>query len=36
MRPIRVLAEDGRELDLHDLMWVNRSTGATLKRKDAS
>jgi DNA-binding MarR family transcriptional regulator len=33
VRPIRVLAEDGRELDLHDLMWVNRATGAVLKRE---
>jgi DNA-binding HxlR family transcriptional regulator len=36
VRPIRVLAEDGRELDLHDLMWVNRTSSATLKRSDAS
>ncbi len=35
VRPIRVLAQDGRELELHDLMWVNRATGATLKRSDA-
>jgi DNA-binding HxlR family transcriptional regulator len=35
VRPIRVLAEDGRELDLHDLMWVNRTSSATLKRSDA-
>ncbi len=27
VRPIRVLAEDGRELSLHDLMWVERTTG---------
>ncbi len=31
VRPMRVLAEDGRELDLHDLMWVNRASGAMLK-----
>ena len=34
-RPVRrigVLADDGRELGLHDLMWVDRSTGATLRR----
>jgi DNA-binding HxlR family transcriptional regulator len=35
VRPIRVLAEDGRELELHDLMWVNRSNGAVLKREKA-
>jgi DNA-binding HxlR family transcriptional regulator len=35
VRPIRVLAQDGRELDLHDLMWVNRSNGAVLKREKA-
>lgn len=35
VRPIRVLAQDGRELDLHDLIWVNRATGAQLKRTDA-
>ena len=34
VRPIRVLAQDGRELDLNDLMWVNRATGATLARRD--
>ena len=34
VRPIRVLAEDGRELDLNDLMWVNRATGATSARRD--
>ena len=33
VRPIRVLAEDGRELELHDLMWVNRASGAVLKRE---
>ena len=32
VRPIRVLAEDGRELKLHDLMWVDRASGATSKR----
>ena len=36
VRPIRVLAEDGRELDLHDLMWIDRASGATLKRSDAA
>ena len=35
VRPIRVLAQDGRELELHDLMWVDRATGASLKRSDA-
>lgn len=35
VRAIRVLAEDGRELELHDLMWVNRATGAILKREGA-
>ncbi|MBA3729333.1 MAG: helix-turn-helix transcriptional regulator [Sphingomonas sp.] len=32
VRPIRVLAEDGRELELHDLMWVNRASGTTSQR----
>ena len=32
VRRINVIAEDGRELQLHDLMWVNRSSGAKLKR----
>ena len=35
VRPIRVLAEDGRELELHDLMWVDRASGATLRRDAA-
>ncbi len=35
VRPIRVIAEDGRELDLDDLMWLDRATGATLQRRDA-
>ena len=34
VRAIRVLAEDGRELELHELMWVDRATGATFKRDD--
>lgn len=34
VRPIRVLAQDGRELDLHDLMWVNRASGETLRRAE--
>jgi DNA-binding HxlR family transcriptional regulator len=33
VRPIRVLAEDGRELSLHDLMWVDRASGQTMKRR---
>lgn len=32
VRPVRVLAEDGRELELGDLMWVDRSSGAALRR----
>ena len=32
VRPIRVRAEDGRELGLHDLMWIDRSSGAQLRR----
>ena len=32
VRPIRVRAEDGRELGLHDLMWVDRNSGAQLRR----
>jgi DNA-binding HxlR family transcriptional regulator len=35
VRPIRVLAEDGRELELHDLMWVNRAGGPAQKRSGA-
>ena len=34
VRPIRVLADDGRELELEDLMWLDRATGASLKRTD--
>jgi hypothetical protein len=33
-RPVRricVQAADGRELKLGDLMWVNKSTGASIK-----
>ncbi len=33
IRPIRLLAEDGRELDLHDLMWLERATGAKSQRE---
>ena len=32
VRPIRVLAADGRELELHDLMWIDRASGASFKR----
>ncbi len=32
VRRISVLADDGRELQLNDLMWVDRSSGATLRR----
>lgn len=32
VRPIRVLAEDGRELNLHDLMWIDRANGAPSSR----
>ncbi len=32
VRPIRVRAEDGRELGLHDLMWIDRASGAQLRR----
>ena len=35
VRPIRVLADDGRELNLEDLMWIDRASGATFKRSDA-
>jgi len=34
VRAIRVLAEDGRELELQDLVWVDRTTNATAKRTD--
>ena len=33
IRRIGIHAADGRELGLHDLMWVDRETGATLKRR---
>jgi DNA-binding HxlR family transcriptional regulator len=36
-RPIRricVQADDGRELKLGDMMWIDRESGATLKRQD--
>jgi len=32
VRPIQVLAEDGRELELQDLIWIDRDTGAPSKR----
>ena len=35
VRRICVQAHDGRPLELHDLMWVDRSTGAELRRSDA-
>ena len=35
VRAMRVIAEDGRELELHDLMWINRASGAQLRRKGA-
>ena len=34
VRPIRLLAEDGRELDLDDLIWLDRATGQTITRRD--
>ena len=34
VRRIAVLAHDGRELRLGDMMWVNRTTGASLKHGD--
>ena len=34
VRRICVLAHDGRELKLGDMMWVNRTTGASLKHGD--
>ena len=34
VRRICVLAHDGRELRLGDMMWVNRSTGAQFKHGD--
>jgi len=34
VRRICVLAHDGRELKLGDMMWVNRTTGATAVRGD--
>jgi DNA-binding PadR family transcriptional regulator len=36
-RPIRricVQADDGRELKLGDMMWIDRESGASLKRQD--
>ena len=35
VRRIGVLAQDGRELGLHDLMWLDR-TGAAIRRGEAS
>ena len=29
---IAIYAQDGRELNLHELMWVERTSGASLKR----
>ena len=34
VRRIAVMAHDGRELRLNDMMWVNRTTGVSLKRED--
>ena len=34
VRTMRVLAEDGRALDLDDLIWVDRATGAKLQRRE--
>jgi len=34
VRRIAVLAHDGRELKLGDMMWVSKVTGATLKHGD--
>lgn len=36
VRRIKVYAEDGRELGLNDLMWIDRASGAQLRRGDAS
>lgn len=36
VRRIAVLAADGRELKLGDLMWVDRKSGASLRRDDAA
>ena len=33
VKRIRVTASDGRELKLHDLMWVDRKSGAQLRRE---
>ncbi len=35
VRRIAVLAEDGRELKLGDMMWVDRKTGAALRRDES-
>jgi hypothetical protein len=29
-----VQADDGRELKLGDMMWIDRESGASLKRQD--
>ena len=34
VRRIHVIAEDGRELTLHDLMWVDRASSAALRRRE--
>ncbi|WP_265569738.1 winged helix-turn-helix transcriptional regulator [Sphingomicrobium nitratireducens] len=36
VKTLRLRAEDGRELALSDLMWIDRRTGATLRRHQAS
>ena len=35
VRRICVLSHDGRALELHDLMWVDKATGAELRRDSA-
>ncbi|MBB3764630.1 winged helix-turn-helix transcriptional regulator [Sphingomicrobium lutaoense] len=35
VRRIRLMSEDGRELDLKDLMWLDRRTGTALRRGDS-
>ena len=34
IREIRILAEDGRELDLHNLKWIERATGTLAQHQD--
>lgn len=34
IRAIRLISQDGRELELHDLMWLDRNTGVPIAIRD--